>query len=485
MALALGLRLVAAVLSRGFAFHDDHFEVVEPAQRWVSGWRDSLPYRSVVYPGLHALTFAALEALGIDDPQHKALAVRLWHAAWSTLTVLYGYRVARALAGPARALLPGLLLAAFWLGPFASVHSLVETACQPALVVATWLLVRCPGEPSPRDGFLSGLWLGLAFTIRFQTLVYAVALGLVLLAQRRFRAGLALGAGLAASSAVLLGGSDLLWFGRPFSSLLAYVAYNSDPVNVASFPRGPWYQYLATLAGVLLPPASLLLLWGAARGIRSRPLLFWPALAFLALHSAYPGKQERFLFPVLPAVLILAGLGAQELREEGPAWLRRPGLWRASWGWFWGVNLLLLALYTTSPSKRTRVEPLSFLRGRPDLAGVVLETVEQQAPWVPTFYLGRDVPVHHLPAGRAVDDLVRELAAGSGPPPNYLVLTGEARLAERQARLAGQFPRLTLLATFSPGAVDWLLWRLNPRRNVNLVARVYRIEPDESAARIP
>ena len=42
MAVAAVLRLAAALLSRGYAFHDDHFEVVEVAQHWVDGLRDWL-----------------------------------------------------------------------------------------------------------------------------------------------------------------------------------------------------------------------------------------------------------------------------------------------------------------------------------------------------------------------------------------------------------------------------------------------------------
>lgn len=481
VALAAGLRLAAALLSRGFAFHDDHFEVVEIAQRWLDGQRDWLgradSYRSLVYPGLHWLLFRGLRGLGLDDPQGEMLVVRLLHAAWSMVTVVYGTRIAARLGGPDRARVAGLLLAAFWLAPFAAVHDLVEVVCQPPLVLAVWCLVR-RGEEGPRgrDALVAGLWLGLAFTLRFQTLIVPAALGLVLLAQRRARAALLLGLGALLAAAALQGGSDWLGYGRPFSSLRAYLAYNGDPANVRRFPNGPWYQYLLTLLGVLVPPASAFLLAGALRSARRLPLLSAPVLLFVAAHSLYPGKQERFLLPVLPLLLVLCALGACALAEESPAWRRRPWLARGLWAWFWAANVLLLGLYTAHYSKRSRVEPLGFLRARGDARAVLVETVEPEGAFVPRFYLGSGTPVYALPATRSVAELRAELSAPGAPAPTYAVLTGERDLSARLERLRPICPRLAPLARFEPDLVDRLLHRLNPRHNVNLVAEVYRCD---------
>jgi hypothetical protein len=476
---AVLLRLAAALLSRGFAFHDDHFEVVEVAQRWLDGHRDWLgrtdSLRGLVYPGAHWAVFWLARAVGLEDPQGKMLVVRLLHAAWSMIAVVYGYRIAERLAGREKAKVAGLLLAAFWIAPWGAVHDLIEVACAPPIVLALWLLVRGEGDDGarPRDAFLAGLWMGLAFAIRFQTATIGIGLGLVLLAQRRVRAALALGAGGALAAAVLVGGSDWIGYGRPFSSVLAYVAYNRVPANVARYPNGPWYQYLLTLLGVLIPPTSLLLAWGAVHA-RRFALLFWPALLFFVVHSAYAGKQERFIFPILPIVLILAAIGAMELARDVPFLRDRPRLVRGLWGWFWIVNTLLLVLYTGNYSKRTRVEPLSFIRAAGDARAVLIETSEPSAAFVPRFYLGDTVPVFTLPAERTVDDLRAELQGSGGVQPNYVVLTGERELDARLARLQPLCPTLEPVRTFRPGVVDWLLHRMNPRHNVNLTARLYR-----------
>jgi len=479
LALAVATRLAAALLSRGFAFHDDHFEVVEVAQRWLDGHRDWLgtteSLRCLLYPGAHWVVLGLARTVGIEDPQVKMLVVRLLNAAWSMVGVIHGLRVAQAVAGAERARMAGLLLAVFWIAPFAAVHDLVEVACAPALLAALWWLVRSGEAPTPRGALLAGLWLGLAFAIRFQTATFALGIGLALLARRHWLPAFALGAGALLSAALLVGGTDWIGYGVPFSSLRAYVAYNAAPGVTAGYPTGPWYQYLLTLLGVLVPPASLLLLAGAVRA-RRHALLFWPTILFLAFHSAYPGKQERFLLPILPVVLILGAIGAAELAQEVRFLRERPRLVRGIWAWFWAANTLLLVLYTTNYSKRTRVEPLSFLRATGEARSVLVETSEPRAPYVPRFYLGSEVPVATLPATRTIEDLRAELIASGAPRPSHVVATGEPGLAARLERLRPICPAPRLLETFRPGVVDWLLHRANPRHNVNLTARVYRCE---------
>ena len=483
LGLAAALRLLAAFLSRGYGMHDDHFLVVEVAQRWAEGRWDlsdeMVAMRSLVYPWLHAGLFRAMDRLGLSDPQGKMLAVRLLHAAWSLLTVFAGYRAALALSGERAARQAGLLLAAFWVMPFMSVRNLIEVVSQPLLALAALLLVRRrrPEGGLPErggDAFAAGLLLGLAFVFRFQNLVVPAAAFAVLLAMRRLSSALLLALGTALSAGLIQGGSDWLGFGSPFASVRAYLAYNADPAHVAGYPQGPWFQYLGTLAGVLVPPTSLLLLWGFARSIRRAAVVFWPTFAFLALHSAYPGKQERFLLPVLPLVLLLAAVGLFAPYSKPPFWERHRRLARGLWIWFWAVNALLLALYTPTYSKRSRVESLSLLREESGVTGVVWETGPSNETPPPVFYLARDVPVYLAWQGKPLEALRAEIEGSGRARPNRAVFLGDRDLEGRVARLEGVLGRLSLEHTVAPSLVDDLLHRMNPRHNVNLTAFVYR-----------
>ena len=79
---ALFFRLLAAIFSRGYGWHDDQFLVIEIAQSWVDGidyysWLPSADGTnppegfSFFYVGLHYLLFRFFEIIGIIDPQTK------------------------------------------------------------------------------------------------------------------------------------------------------------------------------------------------------------------------------------------------------------------------------------------------------------------------------------------------------------------------------------------------------------------------------
>src|SRR3712207_6324279 len=90
MLIALAIRVLAAFFSRGFAFHDDHFDVIEIAQSWVYGlpvWlNDAMPPRhSMFYTGIHYVVFYLLDHTGITNPDSKMTIVRLLHGLYSLL----------------------------------------------------------------------------------------------------------------------------------------------------------------------------------------------------------------------------------------------------------------------------------------------------------------------------------------------------------------------------------------------------------------
>jgi hypothetical protein len=476
---AAAFRLLAALFSKGYGMYDDHFFTVEVAQRWVEGHRDWLgdpsSLHALLYPGLHYLLFAGLERIGLADPQLKMLVVRVMHGAYSLLTVYFGYRTVLAVSDARKARLAGLLLAIFWLVPFTSVRDLVEVVCQPPLVAGLYLLVRDREAPSARSSLLAGVLFGLAFAVRFQTVVLGATVGVVLLTRRRWLPALALAVGFALSAFAFLGSIDWIAYGRPFSSVLAYLAYNADPANIQGYPVGPWYRYLGLLAGVLIPPVSLLLLFGFLRTWRRQALLFWPTLAFLVFHSIYPNKQERFLLPVLPLVLMLGVIGWEELAERSAWWSARPAVSRWVWGWFWAVNLVALVLLSTTYSKKTRVESLSYLRARPDVHGIVFETSEQTIQTPPLFYLGRQVPTYPLPSARSVASLQVEIEGAGSARPNYVVFMGQDQIQARVARVSQLFPTLAFETRIEPSPIDRLAHLLNPRHNVNLACDIYRV----------
>ncbi len=492
-------RLVAALFSEGYFAQDDHFLVIEAAMSWVRGhdYNEWLPWNQpgipkptghmMVYPGLHYLLFRLWDWFNLQDPDRKMVLIRMLHAAWSLITVRTGYRIARRITGDEGiAWRTGLFLALFFFMPFLSVRNLVEMVSVPLLMLSAWWLVKAtvplavskapaPPAPTPMRWFVwAGMFAGAAINIRFQTIFFAGGAGLALLLRRDWKGCLVFGAGVLAPVIVLQGGIDLMIWGKPFVEMAEYVRYNlANPDNTGIVL--PWYNYVLLLAGVLIPPLSIAVLFGFAK--RPHPLVLWtPVVLFILVHSIFPNKQERFLLPVLPLFFVI-GYGAwEQWRIRSTWWQRRSGLWRGALLWTWTLNMALLIPLTISSSKLERIQAMRMLRGLKGVTGILVEdTVEHDAPLAPLYYWD----VWDLPKDPYTDPNVdlRTYFADSTTSrhANTVLFIGDERLRERLERVMSAMGPMEYVGCAMPGLLDRTLHWLNPV-NRNTVILVFKSE---------
>ncbi len=473
-------RLLAAIFSQGYFALDDHFLIIEAAGSWVqapeySSWlpwnQVGVPHpsgHSMVYVGLHYLLFSGLKALGMSDPKSLMVVVRLLHALWSLVVVRTGYRIALKLGDARIAWNTGLFLALFYFMPFLAVRNLVEVACIPFLMLGAWRLIRSSEAPSMRDLFVAGIWIGLATNIRFQTLFFAVGPGLALLLQQRFRSAFVYGFGALLPLFILQGGIDMLLWGRPFAEITEYVVYNL--ANTTSYFDQPWYNYILLLLGVFIPFFSVAVFFGFVR--RTQPLLIWlPVLLFLAVHSYFPNKQERFILPVVPLFFVLGYVSWEQWRVASRWWQGRTGLWRGVMTFTWVLNIVLLSVLSVSYSKRSRIEAVYALRSENGVKGLVIEdTIEGEAPMPPLFYWGQwDATVVRWNDPEA--DLGAELQLfAEDVRPDVVLFIGLEDLPTRMAKAEAAMGPLRAVYRAEPGIVDRVMHWLNPvNRNETIV----------------
>ncbi len=197
MTAAALLRMLSVLFSKGFGMHDDHFLVIEAAQSWVDNfdYNNWLPSSSSTpsghswfYCNMHFVLFKLLQVFGIYNPEVKMYIVRFLHALLSLITVYTGYRISEHLSGKHVARMAGLLLAVLWFMPMLSVRNLVEVVCVPFLMLATWLLIKPLRISLWMNYALAGLIAGIAFSIRFQCILFIGGMGMVLLFQRNRKA---------------------------------------------------------------------------------------------------------------------------------------------------------------------------------------------------------------------------------------------------------------------------------------------------------
>ena len=463
--------------------HDDHFLVVEVGASWAQGadYNAWLPASQLergvalpephpgnfVYPGLHMGMFALLRAAGLVEPAAQMVVIRLMHAAWSLLVVVLGYRIAEHLAGTATARRVGLLLAALGWMPVVSVHQLVEVFCMPPLLAAVWWWIRTPLDRHTRATWVAiGCAWGLATGLRYQVGLAAVGFAAAVLFTHRKAAIPALVSVTASALAVfaLTQISDLWVWGEPFAQLRAYFGYNTE--QAGNYPQGPVYQYILTLAGLLLPPFSLLLLVAGVRGWRKWAVVVWPALLFLLFHSVFPNKQERFILPVVPLLVVagMAGLGNfTEIR-----WKRR--LWQASWV----LNVLALIVLTPATFKRSRLEAMDLLHDFGNVENFLAVQVDSGA-LPPQFYWGKWTRYWTTDGSTDPAEDKATMCASERPFPDAILFYGDRHLGAAVERYKALYPSMSYAGQAPPGKLDLLMNFLNPVNSVERVL-VYRVD---------
>ena len=482
--LAVLFRLIAAMFSKGYGMHDDHFLVIEPAQSWVDGYDYNrwLPGstetptpsgHSFLYVGIHYLIFLFMKFAGIFNPQTKMFIIRLLHAAFSLITISFGYKIASKLSDLKTARLTGLMLALLWFMPFLSVRNLVEIVCIPFLVFGSWLIIEnWDKENRMKYFFGAGLIIGLGFSVRFQIITFAFGLGLAILLKFRWKEAILYGTGFFLSAISVQGGIDYFVWGKPFMELGEYIRYNAE--NATSYITNSWYNYILLILGSLIPPVSIFLFIGFFRSWRKHLVLFLPAFVFLLFHSLFPNKQERFIFPIIPFIVILGMTGWKDYLLNGK--FIKPGdkFLKTSWIAFWIINIIVLLPVATMYSKKARVEAMAYLSKFNGVSQILIEnTVSNKIPMSPVFYSGQRIYDYAVTTENPLSNFSENIRTDKNYQPRFFLFLEPENLPERVSKMKEYYPNIVYETTINPGLIDKILYRLNPL-NANQTIVIYR-----------
>lgn len=307
-------RVWAAIWDHGLLWPDEIYQSVEQSHRWVFGygfipWEFQDGARSWLYPGALGLLWKLGSLVGLSSEPALLLLARAVMVGLALLGIYASMRIAEALAGPAAALLAGLLGATFPPSLIYGHRCMTEMASGPILAMVVWLWLS--GER--RRLLLAGLLASLAVFLRYQNGLPAIGLlVLLLVARRRDAVPYAIGALLGG----LCGGAlDWITWGRPFHSLFAYLHYNVVEGKSATYGVAPFSYYAETAwssTGIALLPIGL----GTLASWRRAPGLLLVIAAFVLAHSLIGHKELRFLMPIVPLLLALAGVGLVNLEER-------------------------------------------------------------------------------------------------------------------------------------------------------------------------
>jgi len=502
LGLAIVFRLLAVLFSKGYGMLDDHFLVIEASQSWIDGqdYNNWLPKSGATdpqghnffYVGIHYILFYIMEFLGLSSPQGKMYIIRLIHAAFSLLTIYFGYKITEKLSNINSARQVGLLLALLWFMPFMSVRNMVEVVCMPFLLWGILLLLpqqdrdgrqdkreKKKDERGKRNEELwnyvwAGLLFGIAFSVRYQTLLFTGGVGLVLLFNRKFFGTILLAGAFVISVFLTQAIVDIFIWGYPFAELIAYIdhniTYRTDYIVL------PWYNYILLILGILIPPISFFLFFGFFKTVlkRERLIIFIPTLIFLVFHSIYPNKQERFILPVIPFFILLGIIGWNEYIKDSSFWQQRKKLLFGCWIFFWILNLTLLPVISTTYSKRARVEAMTYLSRYENIRFVLFENSNKYGQMLfPRYYIDEWINYTEITLDNVNEPFPEDLKTNPYILPRFFVFAEEKNLDKRVRNIQRHYPNMVYETTIEPGVIDKVMQWLNPI-NANETITIYR-----------
>ncbi len=327
--LAAAARVWSAWSDQSIYWPDEIYQSIEQAHRLVYGyglvpWEFQQGARSWLFPGALAALLELGRALGVQTATGIVHLCRVTMALAAVGALALSMRLARRLADDRAALVAGALGAALPIKLALESRVMSEVASEPLLAGAALLTLRT----SRRAAAIAGALVSAACFLRYQNGLAAVGLLALYLAARRWREA---GAYAIAGVAVALAGGALDWatWGTPFHSFTAYVRYNLVEGQSAIYGvSGPAF-YLRALwsssgpailvVGVLFAWAVIgpALAWRRSRfAERQGAGLGLVVVLFVAGPSAVAHKELRFVLPILPVALAVAGAGAAALLQR-------------------------------------------------------------------------------------------------------------------------------------------------------------------------
>ena len=451
--IAVLARVVYALIAPGFHARDDYFHVLAPALNWIDdpSWIWALSdtpgagIRSHLLPKI-VQGLVAFSASYSPTTQLQFIGAVL--ALWSSLVVPLSWPLIKQLTDTPRTQdVLALLLALHPLLIYGAPKLLIEVHCIPLIVGALSLLVMHHKYVSL---FSAGLLFGLGVYIRYQAITIApFALAWIVLSYPTLKK---------ISSALLIvvvgtavglsfgGFYDLLTDGRFLGPLIQNIEVNLEPS--AELTRSSPLSYLGLLLALACPWTLHRVKWST---LTSRPVLMALLVgigAFILVHSANPHKEERFLYPVLPMLLLVLGCLWFSIPEER----RRLRLSLV----YFHLGLTCL-LFSIQPQSGTRIALESVRETQSD-------TLLSLGPEVQNFYLRPDVipTLRNRKFTKAWLHATLKRSEGQA----FFVLSYAPQSAEVLEVLEANGLDCGEARSFEQNWADDLAYKLNPRHNL-------------------
>ncbi|MBD2664946.1 mannosyltransferase [Richelia sinica] len=321
--LSLIIRVVTALKFPNMFWADEIFQTQEPAHRLAFGhgivtWEFRDGIRSWVFPGILAVVMGLTAWLG-EGSTGYVTGINVFLSLISLSLVVIAFLWGNNIGGRITAVICASISMIWFELIYFSPKAFTEVVATHFLLPGLYLSYQPKYSPSRQRLFLAGCLLGIALALRIH-LLPCIALALVYICKTKWRYWLPMLAGITGVF-LIFGTVDAFTWTYPFQSFWLNIWVNLVEGRSKLYGVSPWYEYVVFLLkswSWLFFPMMILVVIGSRRS----PILGWLAFIIILSHSLLAHKEYRFIYPAIPMLMILAGLGTAELVINWlPKWL--------------------------------------------------------------------------------------------------------------------------------------------------------------------
>lgn len=274
---------------------------------------------------------------------------RLLLGAFSLLIITIAYRITKIIADKTTALEIATFGALLWGVPLVTVHPFAGVVAIPFILYGTLLITKQHNlldnneiEKSHRTSFIiAGFCLGLGFAVYYHSLIYYIGILITLFILKNWKGALMTLIGYIVALGITQTVIDLVVYHRPFVAMTRFFSEYGSCFNYIFGLELDIELVGIFLLLVLVPPMSLMLIFGFFRVFRKYILLVLPTLITL-LYSIFVINDMNIMLLTVPTYVIAGYVGWKEFHKNSAFWTKNKWLLWTCYGIFAVLNIALM-----------------------------------------------------------------------------------------------------------------------------------------------